>query len=117
MSDESHCLTDLCGRSLFASERRLVQVLIEKAADVKLPAGWLDNVKVSTMNDGGMGSLRFLSSSANKMGKQAAEVCFLDLDGVEVIASLNLDDMGLPFELNMWKVDFSPLVQIPERLS
>lgn len=102
-------------RPLTIDERRLVLTLLEKTTNVELPADWLDRAKVVQMDDGGMGSLRFLpSSSEQKMGRQAAEVRFRDVDGIDVIASLNLDEAGVPFELDVWKVDFNPLIRIPD---
>lgn len=47
-------------------------------------------------------------------GGQVAEYQFTDADGVEVLASLNVDQDGRPFELDMWKTDFSPLIRIPD---
>lgn len=101
-------------RALTADEKRLVMALIERA-QLSLPADWLDQARVDSMNDGGMGSVRFLTlASGQKMSRQAAEVKFRDSDGMDVIASLNLDEAGQPFELDIWKVDFRPLIQIPD---
>jgi hypothetical protein len=72
------------------------------------------------MNDGGMGSLELKlpqsRSDARTLGSQVAELGFVDHDGVAVIASLNVDQDGLPFELDVWKTDFSRLVRIPDDL-
>ena len=45
-----------------------------------------------------------------------AEIQFTDTDGVEVLASLNLDQDGKPFELDVWKTDFNALIRIPDPL-
>ncbi|WP_420885213.1 DUF6984 family protein, partial [Candidatus Symbiothrix dinenymphae] len=37
----------------------------------------------------------------------------VDEDGVDVIASLNIDDTGDLYELDIWKTDFSPLIKLP----
>lgn len=115
MSDELLSHRDQMARPLHVDEKRLVHALIEKAVDLQLPDGWVDRVMVVSMDDGGMGSLHFLSSSSSiqKMGRQASEICFNDEDGVTVIASLNLDESGLPFELDVWKTDFTPLIRLP----
>lgn len=112
MSDESRFHDHECRRFLGPEEKGLVTALIDKAGQLKLPAGWLDRVQVIPLDDGGMGSLRFLPSmeKGGRMGKQAAEVNFVDDDGVEVIVTLNLDEDGFPFELDVWKTDFEPLV-------
>lgn len=113
MSVESSFHSDAAGRPLAASEKRLIEELLKRAG-VDLPQGWIDVVTVFPMSDGGMGSLRFLCSSETSPVRQAAELSFQDVDGVNVIASLNLDATGIPSELDIWKVDFSPLVRIPD---
>jgi len=63
-----------------------------------------------------MGSLRLRvegeRTGAQRFGECAAEYSFVDCDGVQVIASLYLDEHGVPFELDMWKTDFSPLRRV-----
>lgn len=71
------------------------------------------------MDDGGMGSLQLRPAGAGSepdaalITRQVA-VQFTDDDGVEVIASLNFRKDGLPFELDIWKTDYSPLIRIPD---
>jgi len=71
------------------------------------------------MDDGGMGSLELAvfggSPSKRGFGRKAAEYQFIDSDGVDVLVTLNLDADGRPFELDVWKTDFNPLVHIPMR--
>jgi len=43
-----------------------------------------------------------------------SEHLFLDVDGVTVIASLNIDKDGNLFELDIWKTDYSPLIKYPD---
>jgi hypothetical protein len=96
-------------------ERRLLTMVATLAADVN-PV-WLEGVKVRPMDDGGMGSLeiapRGAVMSARRFGRQVAEYQFTDADGVAVLVALNLDTEGKPFELDVWKTDFSALVRIP----
>jgi hypothetical protein len=71
---------------------------------------------VEDMNDGGMGSIRFSSPSDNKgrsLGKILAEARYTDSDGVEVSIVVNADKAGEIYELDIWKVDFSPLRAYP----
>jgi hypothetical protein len=68
------------------------------------------------MDDGGMGSLLLAPKDANpsrKFGRQLVLGQFLDTDGIPVSVSINVDQEGKLFELDIWKVDFSPLVQWP----
>jgi hypothetical protein len=99
-------------------ERRLLRVLLSRCSECS--SNWLANLLVSPMQDGGMGSLRLRlredETAAGSFGKRVAELRFADIDGVQVIASLNLDSLGMPYELDIWKTDFSPLVRIPHDL-
>ena len=47
------------------------------------------------------------------MYKCIAEKEFLDSDGVPISVTLNIDDDGLLYELDIWKVDFSPIIKYP----
>lgn len=100
-------------------ERRLLEALLSRCADCS--PGWLFQLMVVPMTDGGMGSLRLLLQGGTRQravfGKRAAELQFEDADGVVVIASLNLDSRGLPFELDIWKTDYTPLLEIPTEFS
>ena len=71
----------------------------------------LAHVLVEDMADGGMGSVRFRSGKHGKrqFGQQIAEASFVDEDGVAVSATLNLDQSGDLFELDLWKADNSAL--------
>ena len=80
-----------------------------------MPASWLVELRVEPMDDGGMGSLRVVGPQpAAKACHQVSEIQFKDADGVDVIASLNVDDSGVPCEIDVWKVDFSALICLPE---
>ncbi|HWO89998.1 MAG TPA: hypothetical protein VNL98_12705 [Gemmatimonadales bacterium] len=48
--------------------------------------------------------------------ERVAELRFTDADGVEVLASLNVDQHLVPLELDVWKTDFSRLVHVPDNL-
>jgi hypothetical protein len=70
--------------------------------------------RVADMHDGGMGSIRFVQPEPQPFGKELAEAQYVDSDGVLVSIALNTDIMGRLFELDFWKVDFSPLRRYPE---
>jgi len=67
------------------------------------------------MNDGGMGSLLFVRESVGerRFGQELGEADFDDVDDVLVSVTLNLDQNGDLFELDVWKVDNSPLKRFP----
>ncbi|PWC42366.1 hypothetical protein TSO221_21870 [Azospirillum sp. TSO22-1] len=75
----------------------------------------LANCVVEEMNDGGMGSLSFVNETTPhlRFGQEIGEADFDDADGVLVSVTLNLDQNGDLFELDVWKVDNSPLKRFP----
>jgi hypothetical protein len=64
------------------------------------------------MKDGGMGSLRFVGTNDRRFGRRIGSAEFNDTDGTLVSVALNLDQYGELFELDLFKVDFSPLQRI-----
>jgi hypothetical protein len=98
-------------------EKKLIGCLIEKSAIVIHP-NWKNKLMVCPMRDGGMGSLRLFPNGnaikETKFGTQVSELIFSDSDGIEVIASLNLDDEGQLFELDIWKTNYAKLIKIPD---
>ena len=105
-------------RKIFPSEERLLDFLIKKSS-IHFPINWKDNLLVQPMHDGKMGSLLLFPYGIMKnnriFGKQISECQFKDKDGIDVVVSLNIDKEGDLFELDNWKVDFSPLISIPDR--
>ena len=104
-------------RPASTEEQRLLKFLIAKSL-IPIKPILIESLLVESMNDGGMGSLRLFPNGVMKeerlFGKCASEHRFIDKDGVEVIASINVDKNGELFELDIWKTDFNPLVSIPE---
>ena len=72
---------------------------------------------VSEMNDGEMGSLKFIKESDKdrKLGHVINEAEYIDDDGVTVSIALNLDEDSDLYELDIWKVDFSKLINLPNK--
>jgi len=98
-------------RALLEHELPLITFLFELAA-LSLPK----SLVVQPMADGAMGSLAFAPlGTGRRFGSSPAECHFHDSDGVIVSASLYLDEQGAPYEVDVWKVDFSPLLKWPAR--
>lgn len=78
----------------------------------------LEACLVEDMQDGGMGSIRFVSHSQRQraFGRAIAEAEYTDDDGLLVSIAINTDDSGKLYEIDFWKVDFSPLRRYPTRL-
>jgi len=70
--------------------------------------------RVVDMQDGGMGSIRFVRSGRWVLGRVVAEAEYEDIDGVLVSVSINSDSEGQLFEVDFWKVDFSSLKRYPK---
>lgn len=104
-------------RSPSPDELRLIDFLIRGADGFAAPKEWSARMLVAGMNDRGMGSLRLFPEGAETghvvFGRQVSACQFKDEDGVDVIASLNLDQRGNLYELDIWKTNFRPLIRIP----
>lgn len=100
-------------------ELNLIKLLVHKAARI-LPLNWETDLKVRSMQDGGMGSLLLFPNGIfvedRKFRERISEYQFRDVDGVDVIISLNFDTKGELFELDVWKTDLSPLSHLPGKL-
>ena len=95
-------------RKLKDHEIPLVQFCFD-CANIKLS----EHLRVEPMEDGGMGSL-LLRKGASIKQFGIAKCHFEDSDGVMVSVTLNATENGAPAELDVWKVDFSPLKQWPK---
>lgn len=106
-------------RKLNNKERVLLNELIRRSG-WKLLSDWEQDLLV-TEKDGITGSLLLYPKGVKEqkriLGIQAAKCQFQDLDGVDVIAVLNLDNHGNLFELDLWKTDFTKVKEISEVFS
>jgi hypothetical protein len=115
MSIESRGVEMSAWRNLRKEEADLVAAMVRNTPEAKELLSSLSARPVEEMNDGGMCSLRFRSTynQRRRLGKKIAEAEFTDEDGTLVSAAVNLDENGELFELDIWKVDFSPLKRYP----
>lgn len=102
-------------RHLRPHEMELLSTMLGRAPAGERFLAALATSLVEEMQDGDMGSLRFRPPGFydQRFGRQIAEAEFTDSDGVLVSAAINLDDRGHLFELDIWKMDFSPLKRYP----
>lgn len=98
-------------------EERLLELLVKKSS-IAIPKNWKEELLVYPMDDGEMGSLRLFPkgkiTEGKILGEQVSDFQFTDLDGVEVIVSLNVDNEGNLFELDIWKTDFGQILKLPD---
>lgn len=104
-------------RKLNAKEEKLIDFLLKKCtlyADFE----WKNKIMAIPMEDGGMGSLKLeyksLDNAKRLFGCVGCEYSYKDLDGIDVIVSLNLDQNNYLYELDIWKTDFSKLLSLPD---
>ncbi len=114
MSDASQFTNSLPTRSLRDEERELARYLLSGRVDQAALEHTLQTSHVTDMRDGGMGSIRFVHPEPRSFGKALAEAKYVDSDGVLVSITVNVDRNGQLFEVDFWKVDFSPLGRYPK---
>lgn len=118
MSDELRPIKEHVIRALRGDERSLIESLLgEVWLKTYAPTG-INSLMVEELNDGGMGSLRFIhpgmhENEKQRMSMQVAESQFLDEDGVPILVSINIDEAGRLYEFDIWKVDFSKVLKYP----
>ena len=95
-------------------EADLLVALIDMLPQASELRSQMAGALVQKMQDGGMGSLRFVCPDEHRTAHEVVAAKALDSDGVPLEISLNLDQYGKLFELDLWKVDFSPLHHLPE---
>jgi hypothetical protein len=101
-------------RPLEDGEVLILSVLLSRATEWDRGPVDLRALRASDMDDGGMGSLRFISGKTRpRYGRTIAEGWFKDTDGMPVALALYVDREDDLFELDSWKVDFSPRLRLP----
>ncbi|MGY0427336.1 MAG: DUF6984 family protein [Polaribacter sp.] len=100
-------------RNLNQKEKKLIKFLLRKIKyDYEL-----DNLIVDEIGGYPSESISFLSNRDNvqrKMSKAIIECTFTDVDNIPISISLNIDDEGHLYELDIWKVDFSKIIRYPD---
>ena|SRR6266496_5340198 len=101
-------------RPLRPEEIRVIRRLLHGKAEADGILSSLASCLVQEMPDGGMGSLEFYSdpehTDGRRYGRTLATGEFIDKDGVLVSLALYLDSDDRLYQLDSWKVDFSPLL-------
>lgn len=100
-------------RRLRPDETALIAAMLASKREAQSLQQELATAFVEEMNDGRMGSLRFFGPAGRKFGEQVAEAEFQDEDGVVLSITINADQHGSLFEMDVWKVDFTPLIRLP----
>ena len=102
-------------RSLKTEEYQLLENMLKELKNYDFN---LENLKVVDMLDGSMGSLYIVNPQKireeRKMDKSIIEKQFYDVDDVPISVCINIDTDGNLFELDIWRVDFNPLINFPK---
>jgi hypothetical protein len=112
MSDASQFTNS--GRSLRQEEQELIRSLLSGVLTEETLENTLSASRVVDMQDGGMGSIRFVQPEPRRFGKAIVEAQYVDSDEILVSIAVNVDQNGELFEMDFWKVDFSPLKRYPK---
>jgi hypothetical protein len=74
--------------------------------------------QVTEMDDGGMGSLLLNDRNDRRFGRDLIQGQYYDSDGTLILITITEDTKQELFELDMWKVDNSPLKEFstPDKL-
>lgn len=103
-------------RPIEAGELVLVNAQLAGVLDDWQSSIPLDDLTVSDMDDGGMGSLRVGPGDKDRrFGRQLVEGWYLDSDETPISVSINIDQFGELYEVDSWKVDFSKRIILPRR--
>ena len=105
-------------RDLSSQERSVIAALLQGKPDTTHIINALDTLVATERDDGEMGSLALIpkgvESAARSFGKQIVSGEFTDSDGVPVSITINVDGDDRLYELDVWKVNFAPLVAWPD---
>lgn len=106
-------VSNASARPLRTEEHSFLYDLLRRVGYDEHAIRQLAHAQVSDLNDGGMGSVRFLGDEHRRLGACLVEAEYTDCDGVPVSIALNVDEDGRLYELDIWKVDFAPLREYP----
>ncbi|PSR53679.1 hypothetical protein AHMF7605_09150 [Adhaeribacter arboris] len=99
-------------RPIKEQELNLVKHLLQLTS--KLNFDLTKFTTVIELEDGGMGSIRFINNKpARVYGTDLVQVEYIDEDKVPVLITVTIGNHQELFELEFWKVDFGKLLRNP----
>lgn len=120
MSDESQFQVGKCRvgglRNLTARETKLIEKLMS-FSQREWPVEYLSGYQARDYLDSSSGSILLVKigdTEKRRFGHELALAKYRDDDGTYVSIALNADQVGQLFELDVWKVDDSKLLQPAE---
>lgn len=104
-------------RKLRSEEKALLECLLREAEAGSFEPVDADALMAQELNDGGMASIRLLVPGEPERRRtkvrRIADRQFKDIDGIPVLVSLTVDQDRRIIDLDIWKVDFSPVRKFP----
>ena len=93
--------------------RQMVEILIKNSQSENKEYKFSD--EIFYFEDGKMGSFGFVYESNEYIGggKHISDIEFYDTDGTLCVATMFAYDNNFVDSVDIWKVDFSPLIKIP----
>lgn len=103
-------------RRLTAAEIKLISYLVRDTQEGARIIASLEGLFVEELDDGGMGSLQVILEGEDhrRYGGTLADMDSHDVDGMYLLISVIVDTDDNFYELDIFKGDFSPLIQIPD---
>ena len=100
-------------RHITAQIRQMVEILIKNSQNDNKDYKFSD--EIFYFDDGKMGSFGFVYESNEYIGggKYISDIEFYDIDGILCVATMFAYDNNFVDSVDIWKVDFSPLIKIP----
>lgn len=91
----------------------MVEILIKNSQSENKEYKFSD--EIFYFEDGKMGSFGFVYGSNEYIGggKHISDIEFYDIDGILCVATMFAYDNNFVDSVDIWKVDFSPLIKIP----
>ena len=68
---------------------------------------------VTELADGSMGSIRFVSPLNERRAFCLEKAEFRDTEGSNINVAINADQTGALYEVDIWKYDFTPVIEFP----
>lgn len=108
------------GRPLTIKEKKLIWLMVKNTPYKSKILSKISAYKVIDMDDGDMGSITVVARSKNnreKFSRIIAQKEFKDSDGVMISVAVIVDNYGDFYELDIWKVNFQPILNYPSAKS
>jgi len=71
------------------------------------------SLRVIELADGNMGSTRFISLLNERQASCLETAEFRDVEGSNINVAINADQTGALYEIDIWKYDFTPVIEFP----